>query len=141
MRRHRWVAIVPYEVTDQDALRMTGLKPMAGADLPPTQLAGDEAPAPDDERPFLGLHNALQDLIAVACLECDAALTDARLIATECPGQTPGELVYVDQGKVMSEPSSHNVGRVAPSVAFGGVGRNDPCPCGSGRKFKRCHGA
>ena len=22
-----------------------------------------------------------------------------------------------------------------------GTGRNDPCPCGSGRKFKRCHGA
>ena len=22
-----------------------------------------------------------------------------------------------------------------------GAGRNDPCPCGSGRKFKRCHGA
>jgi len=21
------------------------------------------------------------------------------------------------------------------------VGRNDPCPCGSGRKYKRCHGA
>jgi uncharacterized protein len=20
-------------------------------------------------------------------------------------------------------------------------GRNDPCPCGSGRKFKKCHGA
>jgi preprotein translocase subunit SecA len=24
---------------------------------------------------------------------------------------------------------------------FAGVGRNEPCPCGSGRKFKRCHGA
>ena len=23
---------------------------------------------------------------------------------------------------------------------FAHVGRNDPCPCGSGRKFKRCHG-
>jgi preprotein translocase subunit SecA len=23
---------------------------------------------------------------------------------------------------------------------FARVGRNDPCPCGSGRKFKRCHG-
>ncbi|MEZ4634602.1 MAG: anaerobic sulfatase maturase [Caldilineaceae bacterium] len=23
---------------------------------------------------------------------------------------------------------------------FAGVGRNDPCPCGSGRKFKQCHG-
>jgi preprotein translocase subunit SecA len=21
-----------------------------------------------------------------------------------------------------------------------GVGRNDPCPCGSGKKFKNCHG-
>jgi len=21
------------------------------------------------------------------------------------------------------------------------VGRNAPCPCGSGRKYKRCHGA
>ena len=24
--------------------------------------------------------------------------------------------------------------------AFAGVHRNDPCPCGSGRKFKQCHG-
>jgi uncharacterized protein len=24
--------------------------------------------------------------------------------------------------------------------AFATSGRNDPCPCGSGRKFKRCHG-
>jgi len=23
---------------------------------------------------------------------------------------------------------------------FAGVGRNDPCPCGSGKKFKQCHG-
>ncbi|HJR28696.1 MAG TPA: SEC-C metal-binding domain-containing protein, partial [Pseudomonas sp.] len=21
------------------------------------------------------------------------------------------------------------------------VGRNDPCPCGNGKKFKKCHGA
>ena len=24
---------------------------------------------------------------------------------------------------------------------YRGVGRNDPCPCGSGKKFKKCHGA
>ena len=24
---------------------------------------------------------------------------------------------------------------------FQDVGRNDPCPCGSGKKFKKCHGA
>ena len=28
--------------------------------------------------------------------------------------------------------------RVDPDAARG-VGRNDPCPCGSGFKFKRCH--
>jgi uncharacterized protein len=25
-------------------------------------------------------------------------------------------------------------------VKFAGAGRNDPCPCGSGMKFKKCHG-
>ncbi len=23
---------------------------------------------------------------------------------------------------------------------FANVGRNDPCPCGSGLKYKKCHG-
>ena len=27
-----------------------------------------------------------------------------------------------------------------PAEAFVGVGRNDPCPCGSGKKYKQCHG-
>ncbi|MFN0100141.1 MAG: preprotein translocase subunit SecA [Gemmatimonadaceae bacterium] len=26
-------------------------------------------------------------------------------------------------------------------IDFSNVGRNDPCPCGSGKKFKKCHGA
>jgi len=29
----------------------------------------------------------------------------------------------------------------APVVAAATVGRNDPCPCGSGKKYKKCHGA
>jgi preprotein translocase subunit SecA len=31
----------------------------------------------------------------------------------------------------------------APPVRREGpkIGRNDPCPCGSGQKFKKCHGA
>jgi preprotein translocase subunit SecA len=35
------------------------------------------------------------------------------------------------------------VGGAAPAVSnpYAGVGRNDPCPCGSGKKFKKCHGA
>jgi preprotein translocase subunit SecA len=35
-----------------------------------------------------------------------------------------------------------NRGPVTPSPAGGTaeVGRNDPCPCGSGKKYKKCHG-
>jgi preprotein translocase subunit SecA len=28
----------------------------------------------------------------------------------------------------------------APIVVGKKVGRNDPCPCGSGKKYKNCHG-
>jgi uncharacterized protein len=31
--------------------------------------------------------------------------------------------------------------RVAPRRVEATPGRNDPCPCGSGRKYKKCHGA
>jgi preprotein translocase subunit SecA len=37
---------------------------------------------------------------------------------------------------------SSSLGRLGndPSFAANGVGRNDPCPCGSGKKYKKCHG-
>jgi preprotein translocase subunit SecA len=28
----------------------------------------------------------------------------------------------------------------AAAAGMARVGRNDPCPCGSGKKFKLCHG-
>jgi preprotein translocase subunit SecA len=41
---------------------------------------------------------------------------------------------------------ARSMGDIQAAAAGGGpvdwsnVGRNDPCPCGSGRKFKKCHG-
>ena len=29
---------------------------------------------------------------------------------------------------------------VASTTQYAGTGRNDPCPCGSGKKYKKCHG-
>ena len=43
-----------------------------------------------------------------------------------------GRWHYVDGDMVKAKP----VVREAPKV-----GRNDPCPCGSGQKYKKCHGA
>jgi preprotein translocase subunit SecA len=31
-------------------------------------------------------------------------------------------------------------GEQAGQTNWSSVGRNDPCPCGSGKKFKKCHG-
>jgi len=31
-------------------------------------------------------------------------------------------------------------GGTAVQVRAAKVGRNDPCPCGSGKKYKKCHG-
>ena len=31
-------------------------------------------------------------------------------------------------------------GKILPPLAEARVGRNEPCPCGSGKKFKRCCG-
>jgi preprotein translocase subunit SecA len=36
--------------------------------------------------------------------------------------------------------SMRQVEKQQPVVAEPKVGRNDPCPCGSGKKFKQCHG-
>ena len=43
------------------------------------------------------------------------------------------------QGRAPSEISA--LLRAEETARFAGAGRNDPCPCGSDRKFKQCHGA
>ena len=43
------------------------------------------------------------------------------------PSVDGGTHVETSQGPAVNDDFAH-------------VGRNDPCPCGSGRKFKRCHG-
>jgi len=56
----------------------------------------------------------------------------------EAKGVTPAapkrELRY-------SSPSESGQVSNSPQAANGGVSRNSPCPCGSGKKYKRCHGA
>jgi preprotein translocase subunit SecA len=42
-------------------------------------------------------------------------------------------------GNAMSQ-GAHPAGAGAPADAVPKVGRNDPCPCGSGKKYKQCHG-
>jgi hypothetical protein len=60
---------------------------------------------------------------------------DARLAAEEhgVPLPPPRE-------PRLSEPDSF-LAPLAPVTREPRVGRNEPCPCGSGKKYKKCHGA
>ncbi|HTT81411.1 MAG TPA: SEC-C metal-binding domain-containing protein, partial [Stellaceae bacterium] len=51
------------------------------------------------------------------------------------------------RGNGAADPRRHEEGdglaaaaAAAPRAPWGGTGRNAPCPCGSGRKYKHCHG-
>jgi preprotein translocase subunit SecA len=60
-------------------------------------------------------------------------------------GSRPQALTYtaptVDgDGAVVSSKGGTDLGDGVIDATGGKPGRNDPCPCGSGRKYKRCHG-
>ena len=39
-----------------------------------------------------------------------------------------------------SSPAEAKAGKPQPVRVGAKVGRNDPCPCGGGKKYKNCHG-
>jgi len=97
------------------------------------ESAGDEIPV------FAG--RAEEQLAAreaqVAARESEAKAAEKRLGGWgERLRLWEGELVAWEQ---RTELASKLVSR--PTVPNRKVGRNDQCPCGSGRKYKRCHGA
>jgi preprotein translocase subunit SecA len=63
------------------------------------------------------------------------------------PAETPNEKpamakrdpVIVGAGKARNMSDIQSAASNGP-VDWSAVGRNDPCPCGSGKKFKKCHG-
>ena len=68
-------------------------------------------------------------------------------IQTRAPSTTIDQLEREFQNKKRREleqarnASSGEVEAPAQRVTGEKVGRNDPCPCGSGKKYKKCHGA
>jgi preprotein translocase subunit SecA len=70
--------------------------------------------------------------------------SEAEVEAVEAP-HAPGNVQYhhADYDEALAQPSSgaHAGEEHKPFVRSGQkVGRNDPCPCGSGKKYKQCHG-
>ena len=56
---------------------------------------------------------------------------------TAKPVATRKDPTIVGAGRLRSLDGN---GTPPPGTDWSTVGRNDPCPCGSGKKFKKCHG-
>ena len=104
------------------------------------------------------LKNSPEDLAVFTAITLEEALMalnytsgDDLAYATSFAGaaQAVGEVAYE-----AADDGNGRQGAGAPAIEAGGggvavqqrvitekVGRNDPCPCGSGKKYKKCHGA
>ena len=58
---------------------------------------------------------------------CDSNPELDQLLSVYCSPQNKN-------GRVQLDP------RVVKALAYSGIGRNDKCQCGSGKKFKKCCG-
>ena len=59
-----------------------------------------------------------------------------QMIAQQQMAQTPASAPAPAEAP---QPALAGFDEADPST-WGNPGRNDPCPCGSGQKFKHCHG-
>ena len=71
-----------------------------------------------------------------AALEGSSTTSSARLQASRAQAQ--GSPAPAPKPAPVGKPQTYVKDKDDP---FANVGRNDPCPCGSGKKFKKCHGA
>ncbi|RVX47482.1 protein translocase subunit secA [Nonomuraea polychroma] len=74
--------------------------------------------------------------------EEDAVIAETRsIIARGLRGpERPAELEYTAPGEQGGVEHTKVRTTSAERAAYGNVERNAPCPCGSGKKYKRCHG-
>ena len=104
------------QITDQLVPWKTFLATQGGAAAAPKPAAPASRPAPAPKPKPVMQVNTVQDI-------------DDLFADTPAPAPKPSEPV---------KPQTYVKDKNDP---FANVGRNDPCPCGSGKKFKKCHGA
>lgn len=75
---------------------------------------------------------------AQAAAQDNLARGEARADASHLADASQGLNAPNDQGSSLDQLSADENARL--QAAFRHCGRNDPCPCGSGKKFKDCHG-
>ena len=116
---------------------------------PPPSLLGDNATAsgpsdsPQAPRRRYNALGILEDVPegdaappAEETVETDAGAPPATAAASAA-AQPAQPSAAASRAQVVGLPAER---RMDGDIDWSNVGRNDPCPCGSGKKFKKCHG-
>lgn len=119
--------------------RAMRLRPDAWADM---AEAADGNPS-QDMRISVGI---MLELAALTDGTSDLTDEQAAAIMVDVPSLVANIVFNIQsltsaQRQEESFPSMATASAVAPPVSSRKIGRNDPCPCGSGRKYKKCCGA
>ncbi len=90
-----------------------------------------------DEEARMALSGLLM-LIDIAQAESDLPEPEVQDLTEMAPDLIPVWVECLNAWRASQHPASQPAMPPAPTVAK--VGRNDPCPCGSGKKYKKCCG-
>ena len=94
------------------------------------------------EQPMMAFNYTSGDDLIYETSFAGAAMAAGEQLGYPTGGDAPG-MPGASPGPSGEAPAIQAGGPVAVQqrVVVEKVGRNDPCPCGSGKKYKRCHGA
>jgi preprotein translocase subunit SecA len=95
------------------------------------------------DEPVMQLNYASGDDLANTTSFSAAAMAAGQYGAPGGDGEGPPPNVAAEAPRAAAATTTSTGGGVAVQqrVVYDKVGRNDPCPCGSGKKYKKCHGA
>ena len=81
--------------------------------------------------------SGLQSLIAIASRQSKLPRPEQDRLTAEAPDLIPEWVEILAYWRLAHNP----IAMSSANATFKNIGRNDPCPCGSGKKYKKCHGA
>jgi uncharacterized protein len=127
-----------WEATAEEWPLVADILDFKDALLPPGMYDDEEDEADDDQGDDAGPEPSADSMPELLQQpgegDEEAGLTaDERIDVVLSLGEMLQELYSINMQR---EAASRTIRRPGPKV-----GRNDPCPCGSGRKYKVCHGA
>ena len=101
---------------------------------------GQKDPLVEYKREGYDMFAALMDRVQTDTIE---RLYKVQAVRTEGPAPTPppAPATAIPQPRLTLNRGEEPVAVKTVQRQHDKVGRNDPCPCGSGKKYKKCHGA